>query len=68
MPHWGWDAPVLKQWMSSIHYTTVWVFMLLIAIHMGAALKHLLIHRDEVFSRMWPRPRVDRGQTATIRK
>ncbi len=55
LPHWGWDAPVLKEWMSAIHYTTVWVFMILIAIHIAAAFKHLFIDRDEVFARMWPR-------------
>ena len=55
LPHWGWDAPALKELCSQVHLVTVIVFITLIAIHTGAALKHLLINRDGVFQRMWPR-------------
>jgi cytochrome b561 len=55
LPHWGWDAPALKELCSRIHYVTVIVFVTLIAIHVAAALKHLLITRDGTFQRMWPR-------------
>jgi cytochrome b561 len=32
---------------------TVTLFITLIAIHVTAALKHLLVNRDGVFQRMW---------------
>ncbi len=54
LPHWGWDAPALKDLCSQIHFVTVIGFMMLIAIHVAAALKHLLIIRDGTFQRMWP--------------
>ena len=53
LPHWGWDAPAAKELMSQIHYVTVIVFMTLIAIHVLAAIKHLVVTRDGVFQRMW---------------
>jgi len=55
LPRWGWDAPALKDLFSTLHFATVWVLMAVIALHVAAALKHLLIDRDEVFYRMWPR-------------
>lgn len=57
LPHWGWDAPALKELCSQVHLATVIVFITLIAIHITAALKHRLIDRDGVFERMfaWPR-------------
>jgi YVTN family beta-propeller protein len=54
LAHWGWDAPPLKELCSQVHYVTVWIFMALIAIHIAAALRHLLVERDGVFLRMWP--------------
>lgn len=53
LPHWGWDAPALKELCSQIHLATVIVFIALIAIHIAAALKHLLVAHDAVFQRMW---------------
>jgi cytochrome b561 len=55
LPHWGWDAPVLKDLMSQIHYGTVILFMTLIAVHLAAAFKHLWQGGD-VFRRMWAWP------------
>jgi cytochrome b561 len=55
LPHWGWEAPALKELCSQAHFVTVIVFITLIAVHIAAALKHLLIDRDGVFQRMWPR-------------
>lgn len=55
LPHWGWDAPGLKELCSQVHFVTVVIFMTLIVIHAAAALKHLLVNRDGVFQRMWPR-------------
>jgi len=59
LPHWGWEAPALKDLASQVHFVTVIIFITLIAIHVSGALKHLLIDRDAVFQRMWrisPRP------------
>ncbi len=56
LPHWGWESPALKDLMSQIHYGAVVVFMLLIALHVAAAVQHLLIRDDGVFRRMWPQP------------
>jgi len=53
LPHWGWEAPALKELMSQIHFCTVIVFAALIVMHVAAALKHALIERDGVFERMW---------------
>lgn len=46
-------SPALKDLCSNVHYVTVCLFMLLVAIHMAAALKHLLAG-DGVFRRMLP--------------
>ena len=56
LPHWGWESPALKELMSQVHYLTVVVFMVLIAVHVAAALKHLLQGNDGVFRRMWAAP------------
>ena len=40
---------------NRIHVYTSYVFAALMAVHIAAALKHLLVHRDGVFQRMWPR-------------
>jgi cytochrome b561 len=55
LPQWGWASPALKELFSALHFATVCVLMALIALHVAAALKHLLINRDGVFARMWPR-------------
>jgi cytochrome b561 len=52
LPKWGWESPVLKDICSDVHQITVIVFMVLIAIHIAAAVKHM-IARDGVIQRMW---------------
>jgi cytochrome b561 len=52
LPHWGWDAPAYKEICSQVHYIAVVVFMTLIAIHLAAAIKHM-IAKDGVIQRMW---------------
>jgi cytochrome b561 len=54
LPHWGWDAPALKQVCSNVHFALACLISVLVVLHMAAALKHLLA-RDGVFQRMWPR-------------
>jgi cytochrome b561 len=43
-----------EQWFS-IHIGIAWVLVALVAVHVAAALKHLLVDKDGVFFRMWPR-------------
>ena len=54
LPQWGWASTGLKELFSAVHYATVWVLMALIALHVAAALRHLIVNRDGVFARMWP--------------
>lgn len=60
LPKWGWESAALKDLFSTLHFVTACVLMAVIAVHVAAALKHLLVDRDEVFFRMWPR-RAARG-------
>jgi len=53
LPQWGWDSPALKDFMSQLHLTTVIIFIVLIALHIAAALKHWLVDRDGIVERMW---------------
>ena len=54
LPHWGWDAPALKELCSMVHLGCVWLLMGLVTLHVAAAVKHLLVDRDGVFERIWP--------------
>jgi cytochrome b561 len=51
LPHWGWESAALKDLCSQVHHTTVIIFMVLIAIHLLAAIKHMLA-RDGVIQRI----------------
>ena len=55
MRPWGPDSPAVYAVFNGLHIVTAFVFCALIAVHVGAALKHLLIDRDEVFFRIWPK-------------
>lgn len=55
-PAWGPEAPSVYAVFNGIHVMTAWLFCLLIAGHIAAALKHAWIDRDGVFARMWPAP------------
>ena len=52
LPHWGWEAPAYKAICSQVHYIAVVIFMLLIAVHVAAAIKHMMA-RDGVIQRIW---------------
>jgi cytochrome b561 len=54
VPGWGWKDDALKDFFSAVHYSTAWSFMVLIGLHVAAAIKHLLVDRDRVFARMLP--------------
>jgi cytochrome b561 len=53
LPHWGSDWPAAKALMSNVHLAAAWLLAALIVLHVLAALWHAL-HRDGLFSRMWP--------------
>jgi cytochrome b561 len=53
LPHWGWDWPSAKAFLSNVHLAAAWLLAALIAVHVVAALRHAL-RRDGLFSRMWP--------------
>lgn len=52
LPHFDWNSPQLQDSMGLVHVITGWLLGALIALHVGAALYHLL-RRDGVFTRMW---------------
>jgi len=53
LPFGSWDIPAAKQFLSVVHLANASVLTLLILVHIGAVLHHLLIARDGVFQRMW---------------
>jgi cytochrome b561 len=54
LPHWGWEDAALRGNFAAAHRVAALAFAVLIAIHVAAALKHLLVDRDGVFQRMLP--------------
>jgi cytochrome b561 len=52
---WGPDLPAVYDFFNGLHVIMAFLFCALIAVHVAAALKHLLVDRDEVFSRIWPK-------------
>jgi len=52
LPHWGWEDAVLRGHVAAVHRVTALTFAALIAIHIAAALKHLILDKDAVFQRM----------------
>lgn len=54
LPPWGPDNKVLAHWLTTVHDYTANIFAALVAIHIGAAIKHWLIDRDRILQRMLP--------------
>lgn len=52
LPYWGWESPELNAFFHSIHVVCSRLLMLLIALHLGAAILHALVRRDGVVRRM----------------
>ena len=48
------DRAQLEQWADVTHFTLVWGIVALMVMHIGAALKHHFIDRDDVLARMIP--------------
>ena len=58
LPRLGWEDRSIYRIFNTVHVYVSHFFVVLIALHIGAALKHLFIDRDQVFQRMIPsRPR-----------
>jgi cytochrome b561 len=53
-PAWGPETPAVYAFFGGVHFVTAWVLCALIAAHVAAALKHWLVDRDGIFSRIWP--------------
>jgi cytochrome b561 len=51
---WGPDVPAVYNAFNLLHVVTGFVFTLLVAGHIAAALKHALVDRDAIFARIWP--------------
>lgn len=54
IPPLGWEDKLIYDLLQGIHGVTATLLVTLVAIHILAALKHLLIDRDRVFQRMLP--------------
>ena len=69
LPAWGGDVPWLKSLMSRVHFTTSFVLLALVTVHVAAAVWHAL-RGDGVFARMtWsstPPERRAREDTARL--
>jgi cytochrome b561 len=52
LPHWGWEDELLRSEFAAVHRVTAVVFAVFIAVHIGAAVKHLIVDKDGVFQRM----------------
>ncbi len=53
LPPWGIDDKAIYAALNTTHVVTSWVFVALIAAHVLAALRHIVL-RDGTFARMWP--------------
>lgn len=54
IPPLGFENRVIYELLQGVHGVTASLLVLLILVHVAAALKHLLINRDGVFQRMLP--------------
>ena len=54
LPAWGPDWPAAYALLVGVHVATAFVFIALIAGHLGMALFHALVKRDHLFSRIVP--------------
>jgi len=54
LPPWGVDDRDIYAFFNGVHVGTSFVFVALIALHMLAAAKHLIVPRDGILRRMLP--------------
>lgn len=57
LPVLGWEDKTIYYLFNRIHVYTSYLFTALIAVHIMAALEHLLLEKDGVFQRMLPSKR-----------
>ena len=57
VPMWVGADPAIDRAAGEAHYVLAWAIGAVITLHVLAALWHLLVKKDNVFSRMGPRPR-----------
>lgn len=51
---WGIESPAAYAVLNGVHVAASWLLLVLVTVHVLAALKHLLVNHDGVFQRMWP--------------
>ncbi|MBG6075472.1 cytochrome b [Polaromonas sp. CG_9.11] len=51
---WGIDSKLVYGIFNQTHIVTSWLLLALVTVHVLAAIKHLLVDHDSVFSRMLP--------------
>lgn len=54
LPNWAWEDKQMRDLFMRFHQDIALVFAVLIAVHVLAAFKHLLVDRDRIFKRMLP--------------
>ena len=54
LPVLGWDDRAIYRLFNRVHVYASYFFAMLIALHIAAAVKHLLLDRNHVFQRMLP--------------
>jgi len=54
LPPWGVDDQQIYNVFNTTHVLTSYLFVTLIALHVLAAVRHL-VRRDQIFDRMWPK-------------
>jgi cytochrome b561 len=54
LPRWAGEDVYMRDLFMSLHHQLSTVLIVLIAIHVLGALKHLLVDRDQIFQRMLP--------------
>jgi cytochrome b561 len=53
MPPFGSPSPAVYAFFNGLHDIGAWLLSALVCVHVIAALKHALVDRDGLFSRMW---------------
>lgn len=59
------ERATIEHYAEKVHFVSVWAIMALVSIHVGAALKHHFVDRDDVLARMIPVLGRDRGAETT---
>ena len=52
LPSWAGKNVALKEFLSGAHLATSWMIATLVGLHVCGALKHALVDRDGLLSRM----------------